>query len=162
MIAISACLAGVKCRYNGTAALSSGIQECLKNISVLEFCPELLGGLTIPRKPAEISGGDGVTVLQRRARVLDSEGVDLTHSFLRGAEAAMHQLMAHKIRAVVLKDKSPSCGVGCIYDGTFSKRLTQGCGVTTAVLLTYQIVVFNENENVRLNDWIQQQGKGVE
>ena len=115
-IAASACLAGRRCRYDGKAKPSREILERIaRGEEVLLFCPECLGGLATPREPSEIAG-TGKAVLEGKARVLGKDGSDRTAQFLAGAQAALAQLKEAGIKRVYLKSKSPSCGVGKIYD----------------------------------------------
>ena len=126
--AASACLCGHKVRYDGgDCAVQNALPE-----RVLPICPEVMGGLPTPRAPAEIVGGDGHDVWAGRACVLDAHGVDVTEAFKQGAELALQRLQAAHIDTVYLKSKSPSCGQGQIYDGSFSGKLRAGDGVSTA------------------------------
>ena len=131
MIAVSACLLGVNCRYNGSNSLR---EELLQGRGdYLPFCPEQLGGLATPRPPAEIEVGDGRDVLMGRARVVTVEGgLDVTSHFIRGAKEAWCLMERLSIREALLKEGSPSCGVGRIVrDG----RDLKGMGVTTALFI---------------------------
>ena len=105
------------------------------------ICPECLGGLSIPREPAEIVGGSAEDVLVGHARVLTKSGVDVTEAFVRGAYAALEFCKTHGIKEAILKAKSPSCGCGMIYDGTFSGHLIAGNGVATTLLRQNGIAV---------------------
>ncbi|MCK4452122.1 MAG: DUF523 domain-containing protein, partial [Anaerolineae bacterium] len=108
--------------------------------------PEVAGGLPTPRPPAEIQGGDGGDVLEGRARVVNIEGKDVTAEFLAGARKALRVAQRWDIKEAILKARSPSCGVGPIYDGSFSGRLVEGDGVTAALLEREGIIVRNEDE----------------
>ncbi len=101
----------------------------------IPVCPEVMGGLTTPRENSEIESGDGYSVLSGKARVRSDSGIDLTAQYLRGADAVLATARYYKIRKAVLKSKSPACGIGEIYDGTFRKRLKPGNGVLAALLL---------------------------
>ena len=126
--AASACLCGHKVRYDGgDCAVQNALPE-----QILPICPEVMGGLPTPRAPAEIVGGDGHDVWAGRARVFDAHGVDVTKAFKQGAKLALLHLQAAHIDTVYLKSKSPSCGQGQIYDGSFSGKLRAGDGVSTA------------------------------
>jgi uncharacterized protein YbbK (DUF523 family) len=131
---VSACLAGVPCRYDGQARGREEIAALVGSGEARVFCPEALGGLKIPREPSEIVGGDGFDVLDGRARVMSRDGRDVTAEFVRGAQAVLELCRKTGADEVLLKSKSPSCGVGKIYDGTFTGMLRQGCGVTAALL----------------------------
>lgn len=148
MILVSACLLGHKVRYDGSDRDQRSILlgKLLEQGKVIAFCPEVAGGLPVPRPPAEIQNGDGAAVLAGQARVLDSAGNNVTQAFLDGAEQALQLAQQHNVKAAVLKERSPSCGGQAIYDGTFSKRLKPGRGVTAALLEQHSIKVFNETQ----------------
>lgn len=137
----SACLAGVKCRYDGEARPDDRIMEMYRQGQVKLVCPECLAGLISPRCPSEIVGGDGADVLEGRARVLAGDGGDRTAEFIKGAELTLEAAKKHRVRRAWMKAKSPSCGCGRIYDGTFSGTLRAGDGVTAALLKKNGIVV---------------------
>ena len=126
--AASACLCGHKVRYDGGDCATANVLAA----EALPICPEVMGGLPTPRAPAEIVGGDGHDVWAGSARVLDAHGVDVTEAFKQGAILALQRLQAAHIDTVYLKSKSPSCGQGQIYDGSFSGKLRAGDGVSTA------------------------------
>jgi uncharacterized protein YbbK (DUF523 family) len=130
----SACLAGVKCRYDGESRPDDKIVEMHRQGLVKLVCPECLAGLPSPRCPSEISGGDGADVLEGRARVAAQDGGDRTEEFIRGAQATLEVARRCGAKRAYLKAKSPSCGNGHIYDGTFSGQLRAGDGVTAALL----------------------------
>jgi uncharacterized protein YbbK (DUF523 family) len=113
---------------------------------VLPVCPEVLGGLPIPRPPAEIQGGDGDDVLEGRVRVVNTEGKDVTAEFLAGAQKALRVARRWDIKGAILKAQSPSCGVGQIYNGSFSGHLVEGDGVTVALLKREGIIVKSEED----------------
>jgi len=145
-VLVSACLLGEKVRYNGAdAASGSGIlRGWLAEDRVLPFCPEVEGGLGVPRPPAEIQGGMGEDVIDGTARVRTREDADVTAAFLRGARGALAAAVAGGARLAVLKEGSPSCGSGFVYDGTFSGRRREGRGVTAALLERHGIRVFSD------------------
>jgi len=139
MIAISACLIGIKCRYDGKSKKNSALIKLLESEKILTICPEELGGLPTPRAPSNFVGGDGFDVLDGNAKVINSFGDNNTEAFIKGAYAALNIIRTHNVKRCFLKDKSPSCGVGCktqfsqktnIYKN--SKYLT---GVTAALLI---------------------------
>jgi uncharacterized protein YbbK (DUF523 family) len=146
-VLVSACLLGEKVRYNGADAASGSsiLQDWMREGRVVPFCPEVAGGLGVPRPPAEIQGGGGATVLDGVARVRTREGDDVTAAFLRGADLALQAARESGARLAVLKEGSPSCGSGFIYDGTFSGRRQQEVGVTAALLRKSGIEVFSES-----------------
>jgi uncharacterized protein YbbK (DUF523 family) len=145
-ILVSACLAGAKCKYSGGHNLVPAIAALVREGKALPVCPETLGGLNIPRPPAEIQGGDGHDVLAGRARVVDKEGRDVTAAFLRGAAATLARAREMGAELVVLKERSPSCGSKLIYDGTFTGTTRPGPGVTAALLQQYGFKVISEGE----------------
>ena len=134
MVIISSCLAGIPCRYDGKATTDAECMELVKTGKAKTACPELMGGLIAPREPCEIAGGDGHDVLAGRARVLNKKGEDVTEEFVAGAKKFLDYLQMEGADMVYLKAKSPSCGVGIIYDGTFSGKLKAGDGVLAALL----------------------------
>ncbi len=146
---VSACLLGERVRYDG------GHKRCDDDIllrwqeegRVVAFCPELAGGFPTPRPPAEIEhGAAGWQVLQAQARVVDVAGLDVSALFVAGAQAALRRVQALGLRVAVLKEGSPSCGTGHIYDGSFSGRTKPGQGVTAALLAAHGVWVFNETQ----------------
>lgn len=140
-IAASACLAGKACRYDGKAKPSAEIAKRMaEGEEIFLICPECLGGLAIPREPSELTG-TGKAVLEGKARVMGKDGEDRTAQFLAGAHAALAQLKNAGIKKVYLKSKSPSCGVGKVYDGTFTGTLMPGNGVAAELFLQNGIEV---------------------
>ncbi|MEV5987500.1 DUF523 domain-containing protein [Streptomyces sp. NPDC052051] len=140
-VVVSACLTGVPCRYNGRVVESERGRALAAEGSAVVFCPEVAGGLSTPREPAEIVGGDGEDVLEGRARVVDITGVDCTEQFLDGARQVLAAARAAGARKALLMARSPSCGCGQIYDGTFSGTLRPGDGVAAALLRRHGIEV---------------------
>lgn len=140
-IAVSACLAGEACRYDGKSAPDPKMAVLDRRGGTLRVCPEVLGGLPTPRTPAEIIGGDGFDVLAGKARVISQNGEDVTAAFIAGAEKTLALLERHGIRQIVLKSRSPSCGVTQIYDGTFTGATKDGAGVAAAWLKKHGIAV---------------------
>jgi len=140
-VAISACLVGKACRYDGSAKANQEMVALFKEENVLIFCPEALGGLSIPRLPAEIAGGDGYDVLDGKATVKNKAGEDVTAEFIQGATRVLEKLKKNGVKKVYLKERSPSCGVNQIYDGTFTGKIIGGLGVTAALLLRNGILV---------------------
>ncbi|MQY08415.1 hypothetical protein ACRB68_65220 [Actinomadura sp. RB68] len=113
---------------------------------LVPFCPEVAGGLPVPRPPAEIVGGGGAEVLDGTARVVTDTGADVTGAFLRGARLALDTARRAGARVAILKEGSPSCGSHRVHDGTFSGRKVAGDGVTAALLEREGIRVFSEDE----------------
>jgi len=147
-ILISACLAGDLVRYDGKRKPFDHvmIREWEDRGMLVRFCPEVAGGLATPRPPAEIINGNGGDVLGKKARILTSTGKDVSSQFIRGALLALELIRVHKIKIAILKEKSPSCGTGYIYDGTFKKKLVPGMGVTATLLKKNGVIVFPETE----------------
>ena len=131
MVLISACLLGVPCRHDGAALGLIELPAELGGRALLPVCPEELGGLCTPRPPAELSGGDGRSVLDGSARVVRADGADVTEAFLRGARSAAELAGRHGVRLACLKSKSPSCGVTRTHVGG---EVAPGMGVAAAAL----------------------------
>lgn len=147
-VLVSACLLGEPVRYDGRAsqtAAEARLQTWVEAGWVVPFCPECAGLLPTPRPPAEIQNGTGLDVIEGRSRVMTAAD-DVSTAFLRGAEAALRTCQRFGIRVAVLKERSPSCGSGKIYDGSFSGVLRDGDGVTTALLKSHGIQVFGESQ----------------
>jgi uncharacterized protein YbbK (DUF523 family) len=140
-VIISACLMGVRCRYDGGHSQNETAMNQQGTYQLIPVCPEESGGLPTPRPSAEIVGGDGDAVLDGKAKVMTADGTDVTEAFLKGAHHALEVAQSHGATHVILKARSPSCGCGDIYDGTFSGTLTSGDGVTTALLKRHGIIV---------------------
>ncbi len=134
-ILVSACLAGECVRHDGAAKAHPRVVAWVRRGRAVPFCPELAGGLGVPRPRAEIRGGDGADVLDGCARVVDEHGRDVTDAFLAGARAAREACAQAGIRLAVLKERSPSCGVRCIAAGRFDGALRPGMGVAAALLV---------------------------
>ena len=145
-ILISACLAGRACRFDGTGALDDPVSRLVAEGRAVLVCPEVDGGLGTPRPPAEIVGGDGTDVIEGRARVVTEEGLDVTEAYLAGARRALATARRTGASTAILKARSPSCGAGAVYDGTFSCTLTTGDGVTAALLRSEGLTVLTDEE----------------
>ncbi|MED3660290.1 DUF523 domain-containing protein [Ureibacillus sp. FSL K6-8385] len=146
MILVSSCLAGLKVRYNGSHCLDEKIAKLIDEKKAVAVCPEVLGGLPVPREPAEIIGGDGFDVLDGKARVVTKSGKDVTDHFLKGAFATLEIAKNVKATLVVLKENSPSCGSSKIYNGGFSGEKIAGDGVTSALLKRNGFKVISEEQ----------------
>ncbi|MEN6325937.1 MAG: DUF523 domain-containing protein [Syntrophomonas sp.] len=149
MLLVSACLCGFNCKYSGGNNLNPYFRRLMEEKMLIPVCPELLAGLSIPRRPSEIIGGSGNDVLDGKARVINNEGIDLSQHFLTGAQKTLQTARESNADMVVLKSRSPSCGVGQIYDGTFSGNLRAGDGVTAALLKKHGIKVMNDEDFLR-------------
>ena len=132
----SACLLGVECRYDGKGKINDRVIELAKKEILIPVCPEQLGGLPTPREPAE----------QKGEKVFTKSGKDVTKNFKRGAEQVLELVKLFNIEKVILKQKSPSCGCGQIYDGTFSGNIIKGDGVTVKLLKENKIKVITEQD----------------
>jgi uncharacterized protein YbbK (DUF523 family) len=146
MIVISACLAGFCCKYNGGDNAVSEIKELVRQGKAIPLCPEQLGGLPTPRLAAEIKGGRGYEVLCGKASVMRKDGIDVTANFMKGAVEVLKFCKEMRIEHAVLKARSPSCGKGMVYDGTFTGKLVEGNGVTAQLLMENGITVITEEE----------------
>ena len=138
---ISACLLGVDCKYDGgnNRLPDEKLARLKTEYELIPVCPEAYGGLTTPRTPSE-RFGDGV---------VSKTGRDVTAEFQRGAEAALHLAQVFDIKTAILKENSPSCGCGMIYDGTFSGTLTEGNGVFAGMLRRLGIETITEKEKIK-------------
>lgn len=135
-ILVSACLMGVHCRYNEKGGMDEKVMRLMDRANLIPVCPELFGGLSTPREPAE----------RRENRVITINGRDVTEAYEKGARETLALAQIYSCRCAVLKERSPSCGSGMIYDGTHSGKLTEGDGVTAALLKKEGILVVGESE----------------
>jgi len=135
-ILVSACLLGCPCRYDGKSKPHESILALLGEHTLIPICPEQMGGLATPRPPAERINGGAFT----------ENGGDVTEQYRRGAEEALHLAKLYGCTCAVLKERSPSCGSGQVYDGSFSRTLVPGDGVTAALLKANGITVLGESE----------------
>ncbi|WP_103602060.1 DUF523 domain-containing protein [Campylobacter concisus] len=142
-VLISACLAGINCKFNGeNNLLDRGIlDEISKKYHLLFVCPEVFGGLSTPREPAEMKGGLVVTKTAK----------DVSENFKSGAKICLKIAKLNGCKKAILKARSPSCGSGQIYDGSFSKKLIFGDGIAAKLLKENGILVFSEDEIGRLD-----------
>ena len=145
-VLVSACLAGRRCRFDATGARDDRVEALIQEGRAILVCPEVDGGLGTPRPPAEIVGGDGNDVLEGRARVVTVDGDDVTDAYVEGARRALETARATGATAAILKARSPSCGCGLIYDGSFSRSLREGPGVTAALLEASGMTVLSDEE----------------
>lgn len=146
MILVSSCLLGNPARFDGQARPCSLITKYRNSGHFLSVCPECAGRLPIPRPPAEIQHGTGKSVWQKRCTVQDRNGLDVTAEFCQGARICALLAQKHKITAVIFKERSPSCGVHAVYDGTFSKVTLPGQGVTAAYLQQLGYKLYSEED----------------
>ncbi|MGE5556768.1 MAG: DUF523 domain-containing protein [Methanocella sp.] len=131
---VSACLLGINCNFEGKNKLQPQLLEEFKKGELYPICPEVLGGLSIPRIPAEIQGGDGLDVIEGKAYVVNMQGIDVTDEFMKGAYEVLRIAEVIDAKEALLVERSPSCGCGEIFDGTFTGKLKSGDGVTAALL----------------------------
>jgi uncharacterized protein YbbK (DUF523 family) len=157
-ILVSACLLGQPVRYDGRHKAVGHVllRQWHAEGRLLALCPELLGGLTVPREAAEIDSADGGGVLLGNTRVVTRSGQDVTPNFIRGAEQVLGECQQRGIRLAILKENSPSCGSSRNYDGSFSATLVAGQGVTAALLRQAGIAVFNEQQLDAAADYLEQ------
>ena len=140
MILVSGCLVGINCKYNGGNNLDERILNLVKEGKAIPVCPEQLGGLKTPRNPSEIQNKDG------KRFVAACDGTDVTKEYERGAEEVLNLAKKLGIKEVIFQPRSPSCGKGLIYDGTFSKNKIEGNGITADLLMKNGIKVYMPDE----------------
>lgn len=145
MILVSSCLIGFPCRYNAVIQKHAGIFDAFLRLAV-PVCPETLGGLAVPRPPSEIQGGAGADALLGSARVVTRLGQDVTRQYIDGARRALSIGMQAGCTAAILKARSPACGAGIIYDGSFTGSLRPGDGVLAALLRAHGFRLYSEDE----------------
>jgi uncharacterized protein YbbK (DUF523 family) len=138
MIGISRCLVGDNCTYRGDSNLVEELEELKKEGAIL-VCPEVLGGLPIPRDPAEI-------VSESPLKVMTVNGKDVTKEYVEGARKAVGHLLENNVDTVIVKSNSPSCGAGTIYDGTYSHTKIKGDGIFVRLLRKHDIHVYTAEE----------------
>ena len=149
MILVSGCLSGHNCFYNGSFKTCEPIKELVRQKKAVPICPELLGGLGIPRERSEIKGGAGKDVLSGRCKVITEFGKDVTKNFVSGAEAVLAIAKKYEVTKAVLKSKSPACGCGRIYDGSFTGRMIEGDGVACALLKLNGVEILSDEEYIK-------------
>ena len=144
VVAVSACLLGLNCKYNGKNNGHPLVMDYIKGKHFIAVCPECFGGLLMPRQPAEIQGGTGKEVWQGKAHVMSKDGEDWTAAFQKGAESMLQLCKLAGVTSAVLKENSPSCGVTFVYDGTFSGTKIPGKGVFAEKLEALGIEILSE------------------
>ena len=132
---ISACLLGSNCKYNGGNNYHPLTERLREKYTLVPVCPEALGGLAVPHEPSERVGD----------RVLSRAGEDVTDAFRRGAERTLEAALRHGVKKAVLKERSPSCGSGAVYDGTFTGTVVPGDGVAAQLLKARGVAVYGES-----------------
>lgn len=158
MIGISGCLGGIACRYDGKSQSHPDLIKLIKSGQAITFCPEVEGGLSIPRDPAEIIGGDGFAVWRNEAKVMTINGEDVTASYKGGTKKAYQRLRELGINVLILKEKSPSCGSQLIYDGSFSGKTLASVGVATAYFLNQGLKVYADTQWEEVRKELYQRG----
>lgn len=146
MIIVSACLAGINCRYDGKSSADSRIIELVREGKAVPVCPEQLGGLGTPRPPAEICGGTGADVLDGKCIVKREDGTDVTDAFVKGSFETLKAARTCNAGIAIFRSLSPSCGIREIYDGSFSGNVIKGNGVAAELLLRNGIRVLKEKK----------------
>lgn len=156
MILLSACLAGFNVRYDGGNARNELAARLVALGQAITVCPEVMGGMSTPREPAEIQGGDGTDVIAGRAKVVNRRGIDVTRQYLQGAQLTLGIAHRHQVQVAFLKQKSPACGTHLVYDGSFSGHKIVGLGVAAALLRQHGIQVFGDEELSleRVRPWV--------
>mgnify|MGYP001482859637 CR=1 FL=1 len=139
-VLISACFLGVYCRYDGKNNSLKRLEELMDKYNLIPVCPEIMGGLGIPREPAEIL----------EDKVVNSSGENVTEFFERGARETLKLARLYNSKCAILKERSPSCGYGKVYDGTFSGTLIEGSGMTADLLIRNGIRVLGESQIEKL------------
>lgn len=136
-VLVSACLLGEACKYSGGSNYNQNVVDWLKKrgVQAVPICPEVMGGLPTPRMPSEIDGG----------RVVTKDGRDVTEAFQRGAEAVRRAALENQCSLAILKERSPSCGCGSVYDGTFTGTVIPGDGMTARLLKQEGIRILGED-----------------
>ena len=146
MIIVSACLAGINCKYDGGNNLVPEIRDLVAEGRAVPVCPEQLGGCPTPRVPVELVGVSGEDVLDGKGRAVDESGCDKSESFVKGAEETLKLARVVRADMAVLKERSPSCGSKFISGGSFTRRPRRGCGITAALLMRNGIKVISEED----------------
>lgn len=135
-ILVSACLLGLDCRYDGENNYNENIEKLKNKYNLIPVCPEIFGGLSTPRPPSE----------RLKEKIINKTGNDVTIQYKKGAEETLKLAKLYNVKLAVLKERSPSCGKGKIYDGTFSHNIIDGNGVTAELLLKNGIKIYGESE----------------
>ncbi|MBB2183345.1 DUF523 domain-containing protein [Lachnospiraceae bacterium MD1] len=134
-ILISACLMGVNCRYDGVGMWIEHLDELMKKYHLIPVCPEIFGGMSTPREPAE----------RIKDKVITRIGEDVTEYYKKGAQEVLNLAKLYQCEYAILKERSPSCGCGKIYDGTFTHTQIDGDGVLAELLISEGIKVLGES-----------------
>ncbi len=146
MILVSACLCGVNCKYNGGNNLNFKVLKLLQQKKAIPVCPEQLGGQSTPRAAHEIHMSTGAEVLDGKAKIIGPDGDEATAEFIKGAYETLKIAKQCGVQVAILKSRSPSCGYGKIYDGTFTGSKIDGNGVTAELLERNGIRIYSEED----------------
>ncbi|MBQ3575387.1 MAG: DUF523 domain-containing protein [Clostridia bacterium] len=139
---MSACLLGVNCRYTGDGKRLEGLERLMEVAEIIPVCPEVMGGLTTPRTPAERVGD----------KVIAKDGTDVTAQYHRGAQESLYLAHLFSAEYALMKERSPSCGYGVIYDGTFTGSFKPGNGTASELLSENGIKIYGESRFEELID----------
>jgi len=142
MIIVSACLAGINCKYDGGNNLDQTVVDLVMSGQAVAICPEVMGGLPTPRV-----GAEGILDLEGKPKVVTKDGRDVTAEFYEGAEKALQIAQIIGAEAAILQPRSPSCGFGKVYDGTFTRTLVDGMGMTAQMLSEKGIPIFGDGDS---------------
>jgi len=142
IILVSACLLGYRTKYSGEDNYTPDMEKLKDRYTLLPFCPEVDGGLSVPRPPSEIQGN----------RVMMVNGIDVTKEYHLGARIAVALVQKHAVKIAIMKERSPACGHRYVYDGTFSKKLVPGMGIAAQALNKIGVTIYNETNFLRLLD----------
>ena len=148
-VLVSACLLDFKCRYDGKGELNDEVHALMREADLIPICPEIYGGLATPREPAERVG----------ERVVTKSGTDVTVQYKKGARAALHLAELYGCTCALLKERSPSCGSGMIYDGSYTGKTIPGYGVCSELLKEHGIAVFGESRVDECRKFLEAGGK---
>ena len=149
MILVSGCLSGSNSFYNGRSRVCKLIKKLAEENKAIPVCPELLGSLSVPRERSEIKGGTGVDVLAKKCRVITISGRDVTDNFIAGAKHVLSLAKKYSVKKAILKSRSPACGCGEIYDGSFTGKAIKGDGVTCALLKMNGVEVIKDEDFIK-------------
>ena len=146
MILVSSCLLGIYSRYDGGSNFQVLLGNYTKSGRYIPVCPEQLGGLSTPRPPVEIVDGSGAEVLAGSKKAVNVKGEDVSAAFIKGAKEVVGIAGSFPVTAAILKERSPSCGVNWIYDGSFTHVVKAGQGITAALLQELEIPIYSEED----------------
>ena len=155
-VLVSACLIGEMVRYNGTdnTVCDSILENWKQEGRIVKVCPEVAGGLPVPRIPAEIIGGQAQDVLEGHSRIMTRTGQDVTEFFIKGAQQALTVALSQHVACAIFAEGSPSCGSSSVYNGHFNRTRISGMGLTTCLLRQHGIKVFNQYQLEQANEYL--------